>query len=210
MHSFSHQNFVKDNTILINRNNTNIKVSVSQKTKDDLVYVNEFKSPLPKHYVSIRKKRVLQQNKFKNYDCFRVKPSERYKVRMADLFLSEKHHKSKFSTIYASKGIPCHIFHGGAKMHLIWDIPIEKVDYSSVLPLCFEGLIETDHPYSFASRQSCQDLLSAPGSKEKVLQILPKLFVPLRKALNSDSDEVYFSACEITKIVSLNYNFLAY
>ena len=34
-------------------------------------------------------------------------------------------------------------------------------DYDPVLPVCFEGLLETEHPYSFASRQCIRELLLA-------------------------------------------------
>ena len=48
---------------------------------------------------------------------------------------------------------------------------------------CFEGLLETEHPYSFVSNQALKELLEAPGASEKVIPIIGKLIMPLRMAL---------------------------
>jgi len=35
------------------------------------------------------------------------------------------------------------------------------LEFDPVLIVCFEGLLETDHPYSFAAKQCVIDLLSS-------------------------------------------------
>lgn len=67
--------------------------------------------------------------------------------------------------------------------------------------ICFEGLIEMDHPYKFASRQCTKELLQSEGAYDKVVPLLQKVFVPLRTALGHDTDEVFLDACDITIIV---------
>ena len=48
---------------------------------------------------------------------------------------------------------------------------------------CFEGLLETEHPYSFVANQALKELLESPGASEKVIPIIGKLIMPLRMAL---------------------------
>ena len=62
--------------VLINRNNVNIKTQVTPTTKSKLVYVNELNPSKPQPKI-IHKAPILNQNKFKNYDSFKRKPSEK-------------------------------------------------------------------------------------------------------------------------------------
>lgn len=72
--------------------------------------------------------------------------------------------------------------------------------------------METDHPYSFASRQCIRDLLQADvnlfinikGAYNKVVELLPKVINSLRLALSSKNDEIFGDTIKILEIV--NYN----
>ena len=93
--------------------------------------------------------------------------------------------------------------HGSTKLYLQWDLPFEKIDYFSILPICFEGIIETIHPYKFISRQSCKELLLAENInvKEKIIPILNKLFYSLRNGINSNDDDTILFSCELCEIL---------
>ncbi len=55
---------------------------------------------------------------------------------------------------------------------------IEKLDYHHYLPLFFDGLCETEHPYDFFARQGIHDMLEHGGNK--ILPVIPQLIVPIK------------------------------
>lgn len=83
---------------------------------------------------------------------------------------------------------------GGDKIS--WTVDIDKLDYSLYLPLFFDGLSETQHPYKTFARQGVQDLLSNGG--DKIYAIIPQLIIPIKSALNTKNIEVM---CTTLKII---------
>lgn len=83
---------------------------------------------------------------------------------------------------------------GGDKIS--WTVDIDKLDYSLYLPLFFDGLSETQHPYKTFARQGVQDLLSNGG--DKIYSIIPQLIIPIKNALNTKNIEVM---CTTLKII---------
>merc|ERR1711860_316570 len=67
-------------------------------------------------------------------------------------------------------------------------VEIEKLDYHHYLPLFFDGLCETKHPYEFFSRQGVHDMLEHGGTK--ILPVIPQLIIPIKNALNSRNPKV--------------------
>lgn len=135
---------------------------------------------------------ILNQNKFKNYDAFSCKPSEKYKnIKTANPFSSKNKHKTKFSQVYDNNVIPCHLKHSGVKIAFQWEKNFDEIDYNQIIPLVFEGIIETKHPYCFISRQACKELMSAPYSKDKILPLLNKIFVSLRISISINDIDVF-------------------
>lgn len=65
---------------------------------------------------------------------------------------------------------------GGEKIS--WTVDIEKLDYSLYLPLFFDGLSETKHPYKTYARQGVQDLLRSGG--DKIYPVIPQLIIPIK------------------------------
>lgn len=57
-------------------------------------------------------------------------------------------------------------------------VDIDKLDYSLYLPLFFDGLAETKHPYKTYARQGVTDLLLAGG--ERIHPVIPQLILPLK------------------------------
>ncbi|EDW40107.1 GL21291 [Drosophila persimilis] len=83
---------------------------------------------------------------------------------------------------------------GGDKIG--WTLDIDKLDYSLYLPLFFDGLAETKHPYKTYARQGVTDLLLAGG--EKIHTVIPQLILPLKNALSTRNLEVM---CTTLKII---------
>ena len=79
-------------------------------------------------------------------------PSDRLtSIKAVSLLGTTKKQKTNFAHAYNAGTVPCHINHGCNKMLIKWDIPPEQLDYDPILVNCFEGLQETDHPYSFVA-----------------------------------------------------------
>ncbi|XP_055631715.1 parkin coregulated gene protein homolog [Toxorhynchites rutilus septentrionalis] len=75
---------------------------------------------------------------------------------------------------------------GGDK--IAWTVDIDKLDYALYLPLFFDGLSETRHPYKTYAHQGVQDLLSHGG--DKIYPVIPQLIIPIKNALNTRNTEV--------------------
>ena len=67
---------------------------------------------------------------------------------------------------------------------------------------CFEGLLETDHPYSFVANRALHELLQAQGAAEKTVPIVGKLIMPLRSAFMSADNEIWMRGLEALKALS--------
>ncbi|XP_033254306.1 parkin coregulated gene protein homolog [Drosophila miranda] len=83
---------------------------------------------------------------------------------------------------------------GGDKIG--WTLDIDKLDYILYLPLSFDGLAETKHPYKTYARQGVTDLLRAGG--EKIHTVIPQLILPLKNAVSTRNLEVM---CTTLKII---------
>lgn len=57
-------------------------------------------------------------------------------------------------------------------------VEIEKLDYHHYLPLFFDGLCETVHPYEFFARQGVHDMLEHGGPK--IQPVIPQLIIPIK------------------------------
>jgi hypothetical protein len=57
-------------------------------------------------------------------------------------------------------------------------VEIEKLDYHHYLPLFFDGLCETEHPFEFFARQGIHDMLEHGGNK--ILPVIPQLIIPIK------------------------------
>jgi len=89
---------------------------------------------------------------------------------------------TSFKTFYDRGDIPMCIGHG-AKRRVQWKCMIDSLDFHHYLPLFFEGLRETEEPYTFLAHAGVTDLLDQGAGK--VLPVVPQLVLPLKKALNT-------------------------
>ena len=124
------------------------------------------------------------------------------KIKLGDPFAVGNRHKTNFGHVYSAGGIPCRIEHGNVNMKLVWSIPPESLEYDPTLIICFEGLLETLHPYSFAAKQCVRELLSAKGAQEKVIPILGRLIPHLKNALVCDNPDTFLEAMNVVEMLS--------
>ena len=124
------------------------------------------------------------------------------KIKLGNPFAVGNKHKTNFGHVYSAGGIPCRIEHGNVNMKLVWSIPPASLEYDPTLIICFEGLLETLHPYSFAAKQCVRELLSAKGAQEKVIPILGRLIPHLKNALVCDNPDTFLEAMNVVEMLS--------
>ena len=83
-----------------------------------------------------------------------------------------------------------------------FQVEIEKLDYHHYLPLFFDGLCETKHPYDFFARQGVHDMLEHGGSK--ILPVIPQLIIPIK----SEYTCAYFSQLQVYKFKHFEENII--
>jgi len=60
---------------------------------------------------------------------------------------------TQFRKFYERGDFPIALEHDTKGNRIAWKVEIEKLDYHHYLPLFFDGLCETPHPYEFFARQ---------------------------------------------------------
>nr|XP_049595544.1 parkin coregulated gene protein isoform X3 [Syngnathus scovelli] len=105
-----------------------------------------------------------------------------------------------FRKFYERGEFPMALEHDTKGNRIAWKVEIEKLDYHHFLPLLFDGLCETTHPYEFFARQGIHDLLEHGGPK--IQPVVPQLIIPIKsfKLLSSHippyhGDGGYLHAC---------------
>ena len=217
-------NFWKSNNDLpLPRNDQNREYLINKSNKSPLILNHPFNKKVIRFH-NKNSSEILNPNKIKYYSYFRKnpfeddsydllkaswdvskknKPTEKLRsVKLGNPFIPSNKHKTNFGFVYSAGGIPCRIEHGGVNLKLNWSIPIEKLDYDPILITCFEGLLETEHPYNFVGKQCIRELLAAEGAKEKVEPILSKLIGPLKDAIKCDNPEIFGEAMNDLQILS--------
>lgn len=203
------KNKPKESFILINRYNPKDFVSITLNYKPIIEKQINYVEELPpfvynrmnkRGHSSFSNRHIKYENNFEDYKDFAIKPSILYskKMKCSDIFSKKmtKYH-TNFPSHYNQNIIPCHVYHKAYSFKLIWDKPFKEIDYSKVLTACFEGIIETAHPYKFISRQASKELLMAENSHIKIVPILSELYDYIRIALLDENDETFLDACDI-------------
>ncbi|XP_033126308.1 parkin coregulated gene protein homolog [Anneissia japonica] len=101
-----------------------------------------------------------------------------------------------FRMFYDRGDFPITLIHDSKGNKIAWNIEIERLDYHHYLPLFFDGLCETEHPYAFFACQGISDLLE--HSINQVLPVIPQLIVPIKNALNTRKKTI---VCRTLKIL---------
>merc|ERR1711892_202568 len=71
----------------------------------------------------------------------------------AGAFKERKSGPTAFRKFYERGDFPIALEHDTKGNRIAWKVEIEKLDYHHYLPLFFDGLCETTHPYEFFARQ---------------------------------------------------------
>merc|ERR1712183_810786 len=101
----------------------------------------------------------------------------------AGAFKERQSKPTAFRKFYERGDFPIALEHDTKGNRIAWKVEIEKLDYHHYLPLFFDGLCETTHPYEFFARQGVHDILEHGGSK--ILPVIPQLIIPIKNALNT-------------------------
>lgn len=114
----------------------------------------------------------------------------------AGAFKQRETQPTAFKKFYERGDFPIALEHDTKGNKIAWKVEIEKLDYHHYLPLFFDGLCETDHPYEFFSRQGVHDMLEHGGSK--ILPVIPQLIIPIKNALNTRNPK---TVCTTLKVL---------
>uniref|UniRef100_A0A3P8ULW4 PARK2 co-regulated n=1 Tax=Cynoglossus semilaevis TaxID=244447 RepID=A0A3P8ULW4_CYNSE len=113
----------------------------------------------------------------------------------AGSFRERPYEPTTFRKVYERGLLPVMVSHGGIRNHIIWRVDMKWLDYNYYLPLFFDGLRETDHPYELFARQGVHDLLD--HGAEKILPTIPWLIIPIKKALNTRNLQVISTTLKV-------------
>ncbi|CAG5121572.1 unnamed protein product [Candidula unifasciata] len=102
---------------------------------------------------------------------------------------------TSFRKFYERGDFPIALEHDTKGNKIAWKVEIEKLDYHHYLPLFFDGLCETTHPYEFFARQGVHDMLEHGGSK--ILPVIPQLIIPIKNALNTRNHKVLCTTLKV-------------
>ncbi|XP_071375462.1 parkin coregulated gene protein [Centroberyx affinis] len=100
-----------------------------------------------------------------------------------------------FRKFYERGEFPMALEHNAKGNRIAWKVEIDKLDYYHYLPMFFDGLCETDHPYEFFARQGVHDMLDHGGTK--ILPLIPQLIMPIKNALNTRNRQVMCTTLKI-------------
>uniref|UniRef100_UPI003AAE9A0E parkin coregulated gene protein n=1 Tax=Centroberyx gerrardi TaxID=166262 RepID=UPI003AAE9A0E len=100
-----------------------------------------------------------------------------------------------FRKFYERGEFPMALEHNATGNRIAWKVEIDKLDYYHYLPMFFDGLCETVHPYEFFARQGVHDMLDHGGTK--ILPLIPQLIMPIKNALNTRNRQVMCTTLKV-------------
>lgn len=113
----------------------------------------------------------------------------------AGAFTSRKSGKTNFRKFYERGDFPIALEHDTKGNKIAWKVEIEKLDYHHYLPLFYDGLCETEHPYEFFARQGVHDMLE--HGQTKILPVIPQLIIPIKSALSTRNPQVMCTTLKV-------------
>lgn len=102
---------------------------------------------------------------------------------------------TQFKKFYERGDFPIALENDKKGNKIAWKVELDKLDYHFYLPLFFDGLCETEHPYEFFARQGIHDMLEHGGPK--VLPVIPQLIIPIKNALNTRNRKVICTTLKV-------------
>lgn len=116
--------------------------------------------------------------------------------------VSSSHRPAKitlFRMYYQRGDLPIKVEYLSGGVRVIWTVDLAKIDIGFYLPLFFDGLAETQHPYKLYARQGVKDLINY--GRDKIYPIIPQLILPIKSwshsyhTIKSDVCHPYFYLC---------------
>jgi hypothetical protein len=110
--------------------------------------------------------------------------------------------QSSFPSRYDRGEVPCSVEHGsaGGRNALVWDVPLDQLDYDFYIPLFSDGIRCVSPPLQFIARQGLLDLVeSSADSPKRVLSCLAELMASLRLALLVNNTELSAFVCQVLR-----------
>lgn len=120
----------------------------------------------------------------------------------AGVFRKRKPEPTLFRTFYERGDLPLVVEHHAHKNKLAWQTNIQKLDFQHYLPIFFDGLRETEHPYAFIARQGVRDLLEQGGNK--IRPVVPQLIIPIKKALDTRDPATISEVLQVLQLLVLS------
>lgn len=105
---------------------------------------------------------------------------------------------TQFRRFYDRGDLPINIEHKGTGNIIAWKVEINKLDYRHYLPIFFDGLREKEEPYRFFAVEGTMQMLADPWSKQKIVNCIPQLIIPMKTALNTRDPEIM---CTVIKVI---------
>lgn len=86
--------------------------------------------------------------------------------------------RSLFRMYYQRGDLPITVEYLSGGVRIIWTVDLKNIDIGFYLPLFFDGLAETEHPYKIYARQGVKDLINF--GRDKIYSIIPQLILPIK------------------------------
>lgn len=91
---------------------------------------------------------------------------------------------TKFRKLCDAGSLPVRLNHGGSGgSGVAWKTDPRHVDVEAFLPLFFEGVMETEHPYRTLAVRGAEELVRA-CEEEDLLAAIPRLVMPMKRTLD--------------------------
>lgn len=112
----------------------------------------------------------------------KVIPPNRYSKCDLDSIcsLNKRPKGTSFRMYYERGDLPIKMDYIAGGFKVLWTVDMEKLDYGLYLPLFFDGLSETEHPYKVYARQGVRDLIHTGG--DKIYPVIPQLIIPIKSS----------------------------
>jgi len=101
---------------------------------------------------------------------------------------AKRHELTQFRRFYDRGDLPISRNYGQEAGPVHWKLSPDLLDYHHYLPVFFDGIRETEEPYWFFAYYGTLDLITQGPTK--ILQVVPQLVIPLKKALNTRDPEI--------------------
>ncbi|XP_026291848.1 parkin coregulated gene protein homolog [Frankliniella occidentalis] len=100
-----------------------------------------------------------------------------------------------FRKYYERGDFPIALQFDASSKSIAWKRQVQDLDYHHFLPMFFDGLCETEHPYKFFARRGIHDMIK--NAPHKVLPVVPQLIIPIKNALNTRIPDVVCCTMQI-------------